>query len=122
MKKAACHPNRIAAQGIMRGAIREAALVPELKIPVASALSSTGNQSAVAFRAAGKFPDSPRPSANRAMPKPTAVRAKAWLIDAMPHTTIDRVSPFFAPMRSMILPETRKPRPYATMKQVTMLL
>src|SRR3984885_2529244 len=43
--------------------------VPELKIAVASALSLLGNHSATALMAAGKFPDSPNPRTNLAIPK-----------------------------------------------------
>jgi len=43
--------------------------VPELKIPVANARSLRGNHSATALIAAGKFPASPSPRTNLAMPK-----------------------------------------------------
>ena len=45
-------------------------LVPELKIPVASARSRFGNHSATLLMAAGKLPPSPSPSAKRAAMKP----------------------------------------------------
>ena len=45
-------------------------LVPELKMPVASARSFFGNHSAVTLIAAGKLPASPNPSASRAKMKP----------------------------------------------------
>ena len=47
-------------------------LLPALKIPTASARSRFGNHSATVFTEPGKFPDSPRPSAARAAPNPTA--------------------------------------------------
>jgi hypothetical protein len=39
VKNAACHPYRRATNGMSNGAMSEAALVPELKIPVARARS-----------------------------------------------------------------------------------
>ena len=51
--------------------------VPELKIPVASALSFFGNHSETAFIAAGKLPASPIPNDNLAIPKPATDFAKA---------------------------------------------
>ena len=63
------------------GAMKKLTLVPELKRPVASARSSEGNHSVVALMAAGKFPDSPRPSIKRAMQNPATEKTKAWLME-----------------------------------------
>ena len=56
-------------------------LEPELKMPVASARCCLGNHSATVLIAAGKFPDSPRPSQNRERQKP--ITPKAGRIAAM---------------------------------------
>jgi hypothetical protein len=55
---------------------------PELKTPAANARSLFGNHSAIALTAAGKFADSPSPSANRAAPNPAAERVTAWAMAA----------------------------------------
>ena len=68
--KAACQPKREVTAAIRMGAIKDEALEPELKRPVARARSSEGNHSVVALMAAGKLPDSPRPRKMRAMQKP----------------------------------------------------
>ena len=47
-------------------------LVPALNSPVAKARSARGNHSATVLMAAGKLPDSPRPSAKRAAMNPAA--------------------------------------------------
>ena len=52
-------------------------LAPELKMPVARALSLFGNHSATVFMAAGKLPDSVRPNAPRTILKPVTVFTKA---------------------------------------------
>ena len=59
-----------AINGTVKGAMIAPMLVPELKIPVASARSFLGNHSAVALMAAGKFPDSVTPKAARAIKNP----------------------------------------------------
>ena len=64
----------------MNGARIAPTPAPELKMPVASALSLGENHSAVALIAAGKFPLSPRPRKNRATPKPATEFTSAWLI------------------------------------------
>jgi hypothetical protein len=56
--------------GTIRGVSSAPMFVPALKTPVASARSFRGNHSATVLTAPGKFPDSPRPSANRAPMKP----------------------------------------------------
>ena len=59
---AASQPQVCAIQGTVSGANTAPTLAPELKIPVASDRSFLGKYSAVALIAAGKFPDSPKPS------------------------------------------------------------
>ena len=56
--------------GTTSGVASAPTFVPELKMPVASARSRFGNHSATTLIAAGKFPASPSPSANRAKMKP----------------------------------------------------
>ena len=85
--KAACQPYLSVIQGTMSGVRIAPTLLPALNMPVASARSCCGNHSAVALIDAGKFADSPRPSAARAIAKPFAVRAKACAIAAMLQAT-----------------------------------
>src|SRR5690242_19098673 len=59
IKNALCHPQYTAIHGTVSGASIAPTLEPELKIPVANERSFFGKYSAVAFMAAGKFPDSP---------------------------------------------------------------
>ena len=63
-------PQRSVINGTTSGVTSAPMLVPELKRPVANARSRFGNHSATTLIAAGKFPASPRPSANRATMKP----------------------------------------------------
>ena len=76
------HPQFIASHGTTIGATIAPTFVPELKIPVANALSLFGNHSAIVFIAAGKFPASVTPRNARATPNPTAPLAKACPIAA----------------------------------------
>ena len=70
-RKAACQPPLcMVAAATSAGAMKALALDPELKRPVTRARSSDGNHSVVALMAAGKLPDSPRPSSARAMQNP----------------------------------------------------
>lgn len=62
IKKAASQPPCLAIQGTVNGASMAPTLAPELNIPVANDLSFFGKYSAVALIAAGKLPDSPKPS------------------------------------------------------------
>ncbi len=65
---------------------------PALNTPVAKALSLLGNHSAVVLIAAGKLPDSPRPSPNRATQKPIRLKAgrtRAWSIPKMLQMAIE---------------------------------
>src|SRR6185437_12399976 len=82
--KAACHPHFEVTAAMRMGAMKNAALEPELKRPVAKARSSEGNHSVVALMAAGKLPDSPRPRKMRATQKPRTVPTMEWLMEAHP--------------------------------------
>jgi hypothetical protein len=62
---------------------------PELKIPVAKALSFRGNHSAMVLTAAGKFPASPIPSMKQAEAKPMIPRATPWAMPATLQTAIE---------------------------------
>jgi len=64
--KAQRHPWLSAIIGTKYAAAKAPTFVPALKIPVANARSRRGNHSAVVLMAAGKLPDSPKPSAARA--------------------------------------------------------
>ena len=75
-------PNCSVIHGTMSGARIAPILLPALKMPVAKDLSFCGNHSAVVLIAAGKLPDSPRPSTNRAIAKPNTVATSEWPIAA----------------------------------------
>src|SRR5438067_190184 len=85
---AARQPHVSVIHGTTIGVITAPTLEPALKIPVAKARSRRGNHSATVLIAAGKFPDSPSPSANRAALNPAAVRASACDIAATLQITI----------------------------------
>src|ERR1700735_1736750 len=85
---ASCQPKAPKINGTIIEAIPAPILVPELKIPVAKALSFLGNHSATDLIAAGKFPDSPRPSPDRAMVKPSVERASACATANIPQMFI----------------------------------
>ena len=70
MTKAQYQPHVNVIHGTTSGVAIAPTLVPELKIPVASARSRFGNHSAVTLIAAGKLPASPIPSAKRANMNP----------------------------------------------------
>src|SRR5437870_1540021 len=76
------HPQCRAIQGTINGVTIAPALVPALKIPVASARSFLGNHSATHLMLAGNTPASPNPSAERAMTKLVSELATACPIDA----------------------------------------
>ena len=78
-------PSVSAIHGTVSGAITAPMFVPELKMPVANARSRFGNHSAVVLIAAGKLPDSPSPSANRANPNVSALTASPADIAARLH-------------------------------------
>src|SRR3984885_8272262 len=88
--KAAGHPKGIVTAAIRMGAIKEEAFEPELKRPVARARSSDGNHSVVALMAAGKLPDSPRPSRARQIMKPTTLETREVLMEAHPQRRMAR--------------------------------
>src|SRR3954469_20537895 len=88
---AACHPQISASAGTTEGAMMAPMFEPELKMPVASARSFFGNHSATVLIDAGKFPDSPMPSANRAAAKPKTECAKACDAAARDHIVSDIV-------------------------------
>src|SRR5580704_16531153 len=81
-RNADCQPRWTVSQGTARGTTIAPTLVPLLKMPVARARSFLGNHSATVLIAAGKLPDSPRPRKKREMPKESAERASAWLMEA----------------------------------------
>src|SRR3982751_3610274 len=110
--KAARQPHLEVIQKTTGGVTIAPMLVPELKIPVASARSFFGNHSATVLIAAGKLPASPRPKAIRAAPKPTADRAKEWAIAARLQNTIAIENPFRVPRRSIKPPTTKRPIAY----------
>src|ERR1035437_3485223 len=90
VRKAACHPHLLVTKATRTGATKKLTFDPELKRPVAKARSSDGNHSVVAFMAAGKLPDSPRPRMIRAMQKPMTEKTSAWLSEASAQTAIAR--------------------------------
>src|SRR5690348_17899477 len=106
---AARHPQVSVIHGTTIGVMIAPTFDPALKIPVANARSRAGNHSATVLIDAGKFPDSPSPSAKRASANPFAVFASAVDIAAMLHAITDAESPFRVPKRSIMRPATRKP-------------
>ena len=85
------HPQTIIIAGTTIGATIAPIFVPELKIPVANALSFLGNHSATVFMAAGKFPDSETPRNPLQNPKPKTPLASAW--PGISSSSIDQVTP-----------------------------
>ncbi|OQB94896.1 MAG: hypothetical protein BWX84_00108 [Verrucomicrobia bacterium ADurb.Bin118] len=106
--------------GTNKGASTAPTFEPALKIPTAKARSRRGNHSAVVLTAAGKLPDSPKPSKNRAMPKPNGVRASACPAAARLHSTSATAYPMRVPTRSMKRPMMTKPMAYASVKAALM--
>src|SRR5258707_15582962 len=80
--KAQRQPSQTVKGGATIGVRTAPTFVPELKIPVASARSFFGNHSATALMLAGKTPDSPSPSAERAAMKLPSERQPAVAIEA----------------------------------------
>src|ERR1700677_747322 len=109
--KAACQPKRMVTAAMRMGAMKAEALEPELKRPVARARSSEGNHSVTALMAAGKFPDSPRPSRARAMQKPATLATREVLMEAHPQRRMAMAYPVLVPSLSMMRPAKRKPMP-----------
>ena len=70
MTNAQYHPSAAVITGTAIGVITAPMFVPALNSPVANARSRRGNHSATVLIAAGKLPDSPRPSRNRTNRKP----------------------------------------------------
>src|SRR5204863_7147750 len=64
-KKAECHPKWLVNKGTISGAITAPVFEPPFIMPVASARSRRGNQSATVLIAAGKFAASPSPRLRR---------------------------------------------------------
>ena len=81
----------------MGGPTMDATLVPALKIPVAKARSRLGNHSATLLMAAGKLPDSPKPSMARQKPRSTVWRARPWKAAAADHQMIATEYPSLVP-------------------------
>src|SRR5262245_5675028 len=119
-------PNVAVIHGTVIGVTTAPMLVPALKSPVANARSRCGNHSATVLIAAGKLPDSPRPSANRTAMNPATdaeyerpnaprniatagpnVVASADAMAASDQMTSASVKPFFVPSRSMIRPANK---------------
>src|SRR5580658_2954321 len=106
---ATCQPNAPSINGTMIEAITAPILVPELKIPVANARSFLGNHSATDLIAAGKLPDSPRPRPERAIVKPSVLRASACAMANMLQIIIEIEYPILVPTRSMSQPNPNSP-------------
>src|SRR5450432_916085 len=106
---AAFHPEDIKIQAINGGPAMAAIFVPLLKIPVANARSFLGNHSATDLIAAGKLPDSPRPSAVLAIPNPSVLDAIECNIAATLHIIIEIVYPSRVPILSINLPNNKSP-------------
>src|SRR4029079_13629597 len=82
MIKAQRQPYCMAINGTVSGAMIAPMFVPELKIPVANALSRLGNHSAIALIADGKFPDSVKPKKPLATKNPVVLFTSACPIAA----------------------------------------
>ena len=108
--KASCQPYKARMVGTKMGAKTAPILAPELKIPVAKALSFFGNHSATVLMAAGKLPDSPKPRAALAIPKPNVVFTTPCKQAAILQKTIEILKPILVPILSIILPNTSNPR------------
>src|SRR5579863_448657 len=106
---ASCQPKAPRIKGTMIEEITAPILVPELKIPVAKALSFLGNHSATDLIAAGKLPDSPRPSPERAIVKPSVLRARACAMANTLQIIIEIEYPTLVPTRSMSQPNPSNP-------------
>src|SRR5215467_2193006 len=112
-------PRLMAIHGTTIGVMIAPTLVPALKIPVASARSRDGNHSAIVLMAAGKLPDSPRPSEKRARLNWSVVRASDVAIADRLHTEIDNAYPSRVPILSSNRPANRKPSAYAAVNHET---
>ncbi len=94
----------MASSGTRIGAAIAPTAVALLMMPVAVALSSAGNKSAITFMHPGKLAASPAPKTNLATPNPIVVRASTCPISASDQTNTASARPNRAPMRSRILP------------------
>src|ERR1700735_1789583 len=81
VRKAACQPYLKVTKATSGGAMEAETVEAGLKRAVARGRSTEGNHSVVALMAAGKLPDSPRPSSVRAMQKPMTLVTRAWPIE-----------------------------------------
>src|ERR1700730_19453463 len=102
-------PISCAIHGTVSGARIAPIFEPELKMPVAYALSLFGNHSATVLIAAGKFPPSLPPKAARATKKPTVLLTKAWAIADKLQAISERAYPILVPRRSISLPTPNNP-------------
>src|ERR1019366_9919406 len=90
-----CQPKVRYSHGTSNGAKMAPMFEPALKMPVATERSFGGNHSATVLIAVGKLPDSPSPSAKRAVPKPNTDRASACAIAARLHSTMENALALF---------------------------
>jgi hypothetical protein len=95
--------------GTMSGAKIAPMFEPVLKIPVATERSFGGNHSVTTRMAAGKFPDSPSPSANRAPQKPPTVRHSACNIADKLQNKTDRAYALLMPIKFINEPKPNCP-------------
>src|ERR1039458_8210891 len=108
--KAACQPPKAPTMsGTSNGAKIAPMLEPVLKMPVATERSLGGNHSVTTRMAAGKFPDSPRPSASRAALKPGTVRQSACDMAERLQNKTDRAYARFMPIQFMKEPKPACP-------------
>lgn len=85
-------------------------LEPAFKIPVAVERSARGYQVEMAFMAAGKLEDSPKPSKARTHLNCPAVVQKVDNTLAMLQIKIPMLKPRLVPIRSMTHPTIKKPK------------
>src|SRR5687768_7981678 len=104
-----CQPHFSAMKGTVSGAMIAPILDPELKIPVAKALSFFGNHSAVALIAAGKFPAFVTPNAPLATKKPRVLVTAPCATAAILQSVVAKAYPIFVPSLSISLPAPSKP-------------
>src|SRR4051794_29367630 len=95
--KHARHPYQAESAMKTGGAITEAAFTPALKIPVASARSSCGNHSDIAFVQDGKIAPSKNPSIVRQTPNCAAPVTVACSKDAIDQAAAATARPVFVP-------------------------
>src|ERR1039458_10661500 len=104
---AACQPpNAPTINGTSAGAKIAPMFAPVLKMPVATERSFGGNHSVTTRMAVGKFPDSPRPSAKRAVQKPVTERQSECDMAAKLQKTTEQAYALFVPIQLMSGPNT----------------